>query len=97
MPRGRLTIMLLCLLAGGVAAGCSTMTTRTAGPRGCCCTYANCRADLSQPECAKEGEFQGWTSTWHPAPATSTTPIRHPTGPLRVARQRRPHSLASLA
>jgi hypothetical protein len=81
-PRRRLTIMLLCLLAGGGAAGCSTMTTKTSGPIGCCCTYAICRADLSQPECSKEGQFQGWTSTWHPGACTEHDTYPAPDRPV---------------
>jgi len=34
-------------------------------PIGCCCAFGDCRDDLSQSECVKEAEFQGWTYTWH--------------------------------
>ena len=34
-------------------------------PVGCCCTYGDCRERFTQEECASEGEFQGWTYTWH--------------------------------
>jgi hypothetical protein len=60
------------VLAGTVFAGCSTVAPRPAvtGPVGCCCTFGDCRKDFTQSECAKEGEFQGWTYTWHPGPCT---------------------------
>ena len=51
------------------AVGCSTSTPRLAAtarePVGCCCTYGDCRERFTQEECAREGEFEGWTYTWH--------------------------------
>jgi len=53
--------------------GCSTMSTKTASsePVGCCCAYGNCRKALTEPECAKAGQFQGWTYTWHAGECTA--------------------------
>ena len=51
------------------AAGCSATTVKLAStsqdPVGCCCTYGDCRERFTQENCASEGEFQGWTYTWH--------------------------------
>jgi len=69
-------------LAGAVLAGCSTGRARPAkGPIGCCCTYGNCRADLTEEHCAKEGQFQGWTFTWHPGACTSNDTYPAPERP----------------
>jgi hypothetical protein len=60
-------------LAGMVLTGCSTVSARheAGGPVGCCCTFGNCRADLTRDNCAEEGQFQGWAFTWHPGACTS--------------------------
>jgi len=51
------------------AVGCTASRTRVAAtppaPVGCCCTYGDCRERFTQEQCASEGEFQGWTYTWH--------------------------------
>jgi hypothetical protein len=56
------------VLAGAVLTGCSTVSARPSatGPVGCCCTFGDCRKDFTQNDCVREGEFQGWTYTWHP-------------------------------
>jgi hypothetical protein len=61
------------LMLGAALAGCSTMSAKPAatGRVGCCCTYGDCRKDFTQSDCAKEGEFQGWTFTWHPGACTA--------------------------
>jgi len=57
-----------------LAMGCSATTTRepvaAADAIGCCCSYGDCRADLTQSECVKEAEFQGWTYAWHAGACT---------------------------
>lgn len=64
--------ILLALLA--FVAGCAAMNARQAAtprePTACCCTYGSCRERFTQEECASEGEFQGWTYTWHAGPCT---------------------------
>jgi len=54
------------------AVGCSIMKANTAStePGGCCCAYGDCRKALTQPECVKQAEFQGWTYTWHAGECT---------------------------
>lgn len=56
------------------AAGGSLSTARSAAtptePVGCCSTYGDCRERFTQEACVNEGEFQGWTSTWHAAECT---------------------------
>ena len=49
------------------AVGCSTsrLAATAREPVGCCCTYGDCRERYTHEECASEGEFQGWTYTWH--------------------------------
>jgi hypothetical protein len=57
------------LLLLAVAATCSASTGRMAEvpeePAGCCCAYGDCREEFTQEACARKGEFQGWTYTWH--------------------------------
>ena len=51
-----------------LAVGCSASTARlpvTQEPVGCCCTYGDCRERFTHEDCASEGQFQGWTHTWH--------------------------------
>jgi hypothetical protein len=62
------------LLLGAALAGCSTMRTKPAatGPVGCCCTFGDCRTNFTHENCVKEGEFQGWTFTWHPGACTAS-------------------------
>ena len=58
---------------------CSTITARPVtfdAPVGCCCAYGDCRERLTQEQCVKEGEFQGWTYAWHAGPCTDGD--RHP-------------------
>jgi hypothetical protein len=76
------------VLAGAVLAGCSSATPRpgTTGPVGCCCTFGDCRKDFTEAECAKEGQFQGWTFTWHPGACTANDTYPAPDRP--ATRQR---------
>ena len=55
-----------------LAAGCSITTSKppSEGSVGCCCTYGDCRERFTEHECASEGNFQGWTYTWHAGPCT---------------------------
>ena len=76
MDLGRLTpAVARCVLLLAFAAGCSLSTARTAAtpaePAGCCCTYGDCRERFAQEACASEGEFQGWTYTWHAGECTA--------------------------
>jgi len=61
--------MKACALLLAVALGCASSTVRVASTQpdrvGCCCTYGDCRERFTQHECVSEGQFQGWTYTWH--------------------------------
>ena len=64
-------VVLALLLA--LVMSCSIMRGKTAStePVGCCCAYGDCRKALTQPECVKAAQFQGWTYTWHAGECTA--------------------------
>jgi len=69
-----------------LVAACSASTARVAAapeePAGCCCSYGDCREQFTQEACAREGEFQGWTYTWHAGECTSQDVYPAPDHPL---------------
>jgi hypothetical protein len=69
-------IALVALIATTACARRHPDIRRDAGPPGCCCSYYNCRSDYGQDECARNGEFQGWTYSWHEGACTDAD--RHP-------------------
>jgi hypothetical protein len=63
--------------------GCSPTHAPQSGSEetGCCCAYENCRPAFTQESCAKQGDFQGWTYTWHPGACTDADTYPAPDTP----------------
>ena len=74
------------LLLLALAAACSASTARLPPapdePAGCCCAFGDCREQFTQEACARGGEFQGWTYTWHAGECTTYDVYPAPDHPL---------------